>query len=166
MLTALRLLCNSLRPIEGSDLEMTLAGYRVALEGCPAWAIANAVRRFLQNKVPHQNKVFCPRAPELRAAVDAEMAPVMQQIEYERRRGRLRDEQSQLASPVRRTDGEKARAAQLYAEFCDLHAQACAGDEGAKPRRAALDPEKLAMVPDAPTTFARVGWLNRGGQHG
>src|SRR5690606_40287311 len=64
VVTALRLICNSLRPIEGSDIEMTLAGYRVALEGCPAWAIANAVRRFLQGKVPHQSKVFCPKPPE------------------------------------------------------------------------------------------------------
>jgi len=145
---------------------MTLAGYRVALEGCPAWAIANAVRRFLQGKVPHQSKVFCPKPPELREAVDAEMAPVLRRIEHEKRQGRLREEAARFATPVKRTDGEKARAAELYAEFCRKHAETAPEGHISEPERATLDPEKLAMIPDAPTTFERLAWINRGGQHG
>lgn len=162
MATALRLLCNSLRPIEGSDLDVTLAGYLMALEGCPAWAIANAARRFLQGKVSGQSMVFCPRPPELRVAVDRELAPVHREIEGEARRMRLHAEAARYPDIPPQTDEARARVAAAYTAYCRGHT-AMLARAGGGVDAPVLDPDLVAMTPDAPTTWERMGWLERGG---
>jgi len=160
---ALRLLCNSLRAPEDSDMEVVLAAYRVALAGYPRWAIANAARKFVRGEVPNQSLVFCPRPPELSAAVRNEMGPVYREIEHERRKARRALENAEFRREVRRTPSDKQRAEAIYRRFCESYeASKSAGsvDEPVK-----LDPALVAQIDDAPETWERARWILNGGRH-
>jgi hypothetical protein len=138
-----------------------LAGYGVALAGYPRWAIANAARKFVRGEVAGQSLAFCPRPPELATVVRAEMMPVYRQVEREAQAAAQRRDMAELRARPVPTDASRQRVAALVA---DLHRDDAArgGDKGGS----ALDPALLAMVPDAPTTFERLRWIERGGGHG
>ncbi len=157
---ALRLLCNSLRAPEGVDNAVLLVGYRVALEGYPRWAIANAARRFVRGEVPGQSKSFCPRPPELADAVRTEVAPLHRQIEREAMRARNGAEAAEFA-PVHRTPEARSRGAAIYAKFCAEQAE-----QQKHVVAPSLDPALVEHVPDAPTTWERLKWERRGGDRG
>lgn len=159
---ALRLLCNSMRAPEGGDFEALFRAYIVALDGCPAWAVANAVRRFVQGKVPDQSLVFCPYPPGLRQAVDREMAPVVRQVEAEMRQNKLKAEARAYRSTVQRTPEARQRVATAMEAYRESRRKL----ERKEQTSSKLDPELVAMVPDAPTTFERLRWLERGGDNG
>lgn len=161
---ALRLLCSSLRAPDGSDTDMMLAAYGVALSGYPTWAIANAARKFVRGEIEGQSLAFCPRPPELGAAVRKEMEWVYREIERERRTARIARENAEFRREVRRTPAEKQRAAELYRQFCEQHKSA--RSPGIAQDRVQLDPALVAQIDDAPTTWERLNWTLRGGRHG
>ena len=65
----LQLLFSNLPVKGGESPQAVMAGYLLAVESYPLWAIEAAIKAFLRHEVPGQSKSFCPRAPELSAAV-------------------------------------------------------------------------------------------------
>lgn len=74
----------------GADPATALQGYVIALEGLPAWAIEQTVARYLQGRVPGQDKRWAPRPPQLAEAVRAELAPVYAELGKESRKASFR----------------------------------------------------------------------------
>ncbi|WP_327211705.1 hypothetical protein [Rhizobium ruizarguesonis] len=69
---ALRVLVNALPGRRPVDMELMLAAFELALEGCSRWALAQATREILQGSLGHG---FMPSPPELRREIDRIMAP-------------------------------------------------------------------------------------------
>lgn len=158
---ALRLLVNALKTPDGLDFSALLAGYQVALEGFPKWAIANAARKFLRGDVGGQSTVFCPLPPKLAEAVKIEMAPVYRQVDRENAKARIRREAAEFESKVVRTPEARRHISASYAAFCAAYVKTSPHSASVR-----LDPSLIEQVPDAPTTWERLRWEERGGNRG
>lgn len=82
----LHLLFSAMPMQAGSDPKTALAGYLVALQGRPAWAIEKAVTMFLRGEVDGASKKFCPRPPELAEVVGQVLSPVLDEREAKAKR--------------------------------------------------------------------------------
>lgn len=80
----LQLLFSNLPVKGGESPQAVMAGYLLAVESYPLWAIEAAVKAFLRHEVPGQSKAFCPRAPELSAAIKDVLAPVYGELQRAR----------------------------------------------------------------------------------
>lgn len=104
----------------------------VALEGYPSWAIEAAVRKFLRGQVDGASKAFCPRPPEISAAVRSELEHVYDEIDKAKRKAEFKEGQPAPRgnSPFERMQA-KARAENAHltvlfddvshARFLELH---------------------------------------------
>jgi hypothetical protein len=73
-------ICNGFRSSDWSDHQAMLAGYLVALEGYPEWAIVSAGRKFMRGEVKGQSLAFSPLPAQLAVAVVAELGPVYREM--------------------------------------------------------------------------------------
>lgn len=119
------------------------AAYSVALDGVSRYALAEAVRAVLQNKLGH---AFFPSPPELRRLCDEAHRPVLEMEHRARITEEMRSTRRQYERTRRTLTPEaKARSAEIYRRFreqCD--------DKKQPEIFPALDPELVAQVPDAP----------------
>jgi len=76
----------------GDDPVAVLKGYTIAIQGYPEWAVGNVVRAYIRGTVPGQSKQFCPKAPELSAAIRKELDPVYSELNNEREKAKSRAE--------------------------------------------------------------------------
>lgn len=128
--------------------------YFVALEGVTRYALSEAVKGVMRNKLGH---TFFPSPVELRKLCDEAQAPHSRMAE----RIRQREQQSRENAEFNRIAAQKtpqviARQQAVYRDFCERHSKQKAkeADRFGPP----LDPELLAKVPDAPSTFEKLKW--------
>lgn len=77
-------------------MSLVMKGYVIAVQGYPEWAINDVVREYVRGTVPGQSKKYCPRAPELSAAIRARLDHVYEDIARKRRETEFRKEQAGL----------------------------------------------------------------------
>jgi hypothetical protein len=126
-----------------SSAELDKAAFFVALDGVTRWGLAEAVKAILRNSLGH---AFFPSPPELRGQCDKAM------IWHEREADRIRRQEREAENHVDwrpPTEAEKAKARQVYAEFCKGYEKAAASET------LRLDPALVALVPDNPKSMAR-----------
>lgn len=135
-----------------ADLELARDMYFVALEGVSRYALSEAVKAVMRNKLGH---TFFPSPVELRRLCDEAVAP---HIEAERRI-RQREQQARENAEIAATQSLKtpeslARSRRIYERFCEQYEASKPGHEPFVPT---LDPELVARIPDADTgTFKKV----------
>lgn len=122
--------------------------YFVALEGVTRYALSEAVKAVLRNKLGH---TFFPSPVELRKLCDDAQRPHIEMA----RRARIASEtmasrREQDAAIAARTPQARARIAAIYTDFCSAYRTK---ESEFVP---SLDPELVAMVPDAPSTFKQA----------
>jgi len=76
----------------GDDPVAVLKGYTIAINGYPEWAVGKVVHAFIRGTVPGQSKQFCPRAPELSAAIRKELEPIYSELSNDREKAKSREE--------------------------------------------------------------------------
>lgn len=59
------LLLSSFPNFQSGDAESLLAAYEMAVSGCSDYDLAEAVKAFIQGRVPGHNMAFAPTAPQL-----------------------------------------------------------------------------------------------------
>lgn len=130
---------------QADDAVLDKAMYFVALEGVSRYALSEAVKAVMRNRLGH---TFFPSPVELRRLCDEAMEPHIRQAQRERLRLKQAEENAEFArSRASRTPAEIERVKAKYAKFCESY-------EPSKPvAESILDPELVARVPDAPNTF-------------
>lgn len=134
------------RQADDADLDRKM--YHVALAGVSRYALNEAVKAIIRGSLGH---TFFPSPVELRQECDKAMEPVHRQA----RRERIVIEQSEenrqfLRVQAAKTPEAKAKVAARYAEFCKGYQKQAAVHEST------LDPELVAKVPDARSTFSKA----------
>lgn len=132
---------------QADDAEMDRHMYFVALENVTRYALSEAVKAVLQNKLSHP---FFPSPPELRRLCDEAQQP---HIDMERR-ARLREET--FAERRRMDQLHAAKTPESKARVAALHAAFTAQYQQAPEFIPTLDPDLVAKVPDAPSTFSKA----------
>lgn len=140
---------------QADDASLDQQMYFVAMEGVTRYALSEAVKAVMRNKLGH---TFFPSPVELRRLCDEAQRPHDDMA----RRARLSEEQRREREAWRAADAAKtpearAKVSDVYRRFCERYEPA--------PVEATitLDPELVAKVPDAPKTLpgsfkrARVG---------
>jgi hypothetical protein len=130
------------------DVAVDKGAYYIALEGVTRYGLQEAARVILKGGLGH---TFFPTPVELRQKCDSAMS--WHQRERERHHRVIRQTEENAAfnrSDALKTQEARRRVTEVYAEFC-------AGYDATKPvDRIWLDPELVAQIPDAPTTFKRM----------
>lgn len=75
-------------------MSLVMKGYVIAVEGFPEWALGNTIRAYIRGIVAGQSRKYCPRAPELSAAVRKELDHVYEDIARTRREAEFRIERA------------------------------------------------------------------------
>lgn len=123
------------------------AAYFLALEGVTRYGLQEAVRVILKGGLGH---TFFPTPVELRLKCDSAMAWHQREHQRIQQRQTQTEENRQFVQTVsQRTPEGIARQQQAYRTFCAGYAEKKAAE------RIVLDPELVALVPDAPSTFKR-----------
>lgn len=125
--------------------------YFVALEGVSRYALSEAVKAVHQNKLRHP---FFPRPSELRMLCDNAIKPIIEAERHRRQREQQQRENAEIeATRARKTPEALARARALYERYCADHE---ASKPGAVEFVPTLDPELVAKIKDAPSTFSKA----------
>jgi len=122
--------------------------YFVALEGVTRYALSEAIKAVVRGKLGH---TFFPSPIEFRQLCDKAQQPHIDQAH------RIRVTESNFAERRRmemvhagKTPEAKARVVAIYAKFCE-------GYRSVEPEFVpTLDPELVAKVHDAPSTFTKA----------
>lgn len=127
------------------------AMYFVALEGVTRYALSEAVKAVMRNKLGH---TFFPSPVELRRLCDDAQRPLNEmarRVAVTEQMARDREEHRRIRETW--TPEARARAKARYDAFCRDHEANKA--KQASPERIGppLDPELLALVEDAPSPF-------------
>lgn len=123
--------------------------YHIALAGVTRYALNEAVKAILRNKLGH---TFFPTPVELRRLCDEAMEPHIRQEQ----RVRLTEQQARENAEfervrAQRTPNAVARQQAAYRQFCERYEA-----DRDHPHVPALDPELVAKIPDAPSTFTKA----------
>lgn len=130
---------------EGIDRAM----YFVALEGVTRYALSEAVKAVMRNKLGH---TFFPSPVELRRLCDEAQRP---HSDYQRR-VRITEEQQLERDEFNRIQASKTPEALARSRALWEQARARLAPDKEPEPRLTLDPELVAKVPDAPSTFKRA----------
>lgn len=126
--------------------------YFVALEGVSRYALGEAVKAIIRGALGH---TFFPSPVELRQQCDKAQRP---HDDYQRRvrltEEQLRERAETDAFQARKTPAARARVSAAYERFCEAHA--AMKPSVSCPSEPILDPELVARVADAPTTFSKA----------
>ncbi len=141
----------SLPSRQADDAEMDQQMYFVALDGVSRYALSEAVKSIIRGSLGH---TFFPSPVEFRQQCEKAMDPHIRQAERIRVREQQERENAEFNRVLAgRTPEAIARQQAAYARFCQQY-------EASKPAtdepRIILDPELVAKVPDAPTSFKRA----------
>jgi hypothetical protein len=130
------------------DAEMDQRMYFVALENVTRYALSEAVKSVMRGHLGH---TFFPSPVELRKLCDEAQRPIAEHVRRERQREEQRRFRAEIdAFEAARTPEARARVAAIYRRFCESY------DEKARAEPyATLDPELVAMLPDAPKSLPR-----------
>lgn len=125
--------------------------YFVALNGVTRYALGEAVKAIIQGALGH---TFFPSPVEFRRECDKAMEPHQRQA----RRAAMSEKQARENAEFERVMSSRtpeavARQQAAYRRFCESYAASKpkAGDPGP-----VLDPELVAKIPDAPSTFTKA----------
>lgn len=133
-----------------ADLELARDMYFVALEGVSRYALSEAVKAVMRNKLGH---TFFPSPVELRRLCDEAIAPHIEAERRIRQREQQARENAEMAvTQALKTPESLARSRRLYERFCEQYEASKPGHEPFVPT---LDPELVAKIADAPTAFTK-----------
>lgn len=134
---------------QADDADMDRRMYHIALAGVTRYALNEAVKAVLRNKLGH---TFFPTPVELRRLCDEAIEPHIRQ----ERRVRMIEQQAQENAEfdrviAQRTPEAIARQQAAYREFCERYEA-----ERHPAHIPTLDPELVAKIPDAPSSFTKA----------
>ena len=130
------------------DVVLDQAMYFVALEGVTRYALSEAIKGVMRNRLGH---TFFPSPIELRRLCDEAQQPFIERSARMKAAEDQRRERAALAaSHAAKTPEVRRRVAAVYERFCAGYSS----DPDLS--RPSLDPARLAHAPDAPLTFERV----------
>lgn len=136
---------------QADDAELDRKMYHYALDGVSRYALNEAVKTIIRGALGH---TFFPSPVELRLQCEKAMEPHIRQAERERIREQQETENARFERVVaQRTPQAMARVSEIYRQYCDAYNATKAKEEPAAPM---LDPDLVAKVPDASTTFKRA----------
>lgn len=125
--------------------------YFVALDGVSRYALSGAVKAIVRGALGH---TFFPSPVELRQQCDKAIAPLVDAERHRRQREQQMRENAEIAAArSQKTPESIARAKALYERFCEQYE---ASKPGAPEFVPTLDPELVAKIRDAPSTFSRA----------
>lgn len=134
---------------QAEDADLDRAMYNVALEGVSRYGLSQAVTAIIRGALGH---TFFPSPVELRQQCELAEAPIRRQAEREaQRREWARENATFEQTRALRTPEAVALQQAAYRKFCEGYADSKAIAQ----ERVYLDPELLAKVPDAPSTFKK-----------
>lgn len=129
--------------------------YFVALEGVTRHALSEAVKAVMRNKLGH---TFFPSPVELRRLCDEAQAPHNRMAERIRQREQQSRENAEFNRVMaQRTPAAKERAKAVYDAYCRDYEAGKVKQQSEERIGPPLDPELLAKVPDARSSFEHVG---------
>ena len=130
--------------------EIDNAAFMMALDGVTRYGLSEAVKFILRGALGH---AFLPSPPELRMQCDRAMEHHKQMRERIARQERIASDRLPDIPP--RTADEIARHKERMARFY----KASGYEDGQKiaQERVTLDPELVAQIADAPTTWRKAG---------
>ena len=137
----------SLPARETGDAQVDKAAYYIALDGVTRFGLAEAVKAVLQGRLGH---AFFPSAAELRIQCDKAMEHHVSMRRQIERQEQIRRERPAERPPL--TEAEKERHAARMKAF-----NAGYETEKVAQPRIYLDPELVAKIPDAKTTWVNAG---------
>lgn len=126
--------------------------YQIALEGVSRYALNEAVKAIIRGALGH---TFFPTPVEIRQECNRAIEPIARAAERQRMNEDQARERVEFEKRIQaRSPEELARVRAVYENFCKQH-------EASKPAKVeeaavVLDPDLLAQVPDAPSTFRRA----------
>jgi hypothetical protein len=143
---------NSLPSRHTDTVEISEAGYFVALDGVTRYGLSEAVRAVLKGSLGH---AFFPSPPELRMQCDKAMEWPERHRERQLREERYHRERRENNAIVQRSPEAIARQQAVYRQFlagCDDGGQQAAEDADRAEIRAryGLTDEAVASIPDQP----------------
>lgn len=131
---------------------MDKAMYFVALDGVTRYALSEAVKAVMRNKLGH---TFFPSPVELRRLCDEAQRPMHEmarRVAMTQQMAQERDEHRRIRETWTPEARERARA--IYDEYCRSHeASKVKGRSTDERFGPPLDPAVLALVEDAPSSF-------------
>ena len=135
---------------QADDASLDQQMYFVALDGVTRYALSEAVKAVMRNKLGH---TFFPSPVELRRLCDEAQRPHDEMA----RRARVLDQQRREreawnAADAAKTPEARQHVSKVYAEFCEGYRRPPVESS------VVLDPDLVAMIPDAPSptgTFRR-----------
>lgn len=136
---------------QAADAALDTKMYFIALEGVSRYALNEAVKAIIRGTLGH---TFFPTPVEIRLQCNKAIEPIAREAERQRMNQQQARERISYEKRMRaRPPEEIARVRAVYEKFCEQHkASKPVSEEG----RIILDPELLAQVPDAPSTFKRI----------
>jgi hypothetical protein len=136
---------------QADDAELDRKMYHVALEGVSRYALNEAVKAIIRGALGH---TFFPSPVEFRLQCEKAIEPHIRQAERIRRREQQESENAQFERVIAsRTPEAVARQQEAYRRFCEQYAASKPISAESVPM---LDPELVAKVPDASSTFKRA----------
>lgn len=134
---------------QADDAALDQQMYFVALEGVTRYALSEAIKAVMRNKLGH---TFFPSPVELRRLCDEAQRPIAEHLRVERQRDEQRRFRAEMdAYEAARTPEARARVAAIYRRFCESY-----DDKARAESYTTLDPELVAMLPDAPKSLPRT----------
>lgn len=136
---------------QADDAELDRKMYHYALQGVSRYALNEGVKAIIRGALGH---TFFPSPVELRQQCDKAMEPHNRQAERIRIREEQETENARFNKVLaQRTPEAMARVSDIYRRYCEQYAASKAREES---RALMLDPDLVANVPDAATTFKRA----------
>ena len=123
--------------------------YWIALQGVTRYALSEAIKSIIRGSLNH---TFFPSPVELRKCCDAAMEPHRRMAQRAKIITAFNAEnQAYNASMASKTPAARARVKSAYEQFCASYSE-----QKKTAPSIVLDPELVARLPDAPSTFNRA----------
>jgi hypothetical protein len=136
---------------QADDAELDRKMYHYALQGVSRYALNEAVKAIIRGALGH---TFFPSPVELRMQCEKAMEPHIRQAERIRIREEQETENARFNKVLaQRTPEAMARVSEVYRQYCEAYNATKAKEESPA---FTLDPELVALVPDASSTFKRA----------
>jgi hypothetical protein len=125
--------------------------YHVALAGVSRYALNEAVKAIIRGALGH---TFFPSPVEMRLQCERAMEPHIRQAERIRLMEQQKTDNEHFEHVIaQRTPQSMARVSEAYRRYCEQYNASKAKTESPAP---VLDPELVAQIPDATSTFKQA----------
>lgn len=138
---------------QADDAALDSKMYQIALEGVSRYALNEAVKAIVRGTLGH---TFFPTPVEIRQECNRAIEPIARAAERQRMNEEQARECIEFEKRIQaRSPEELDRVRAVYEDFCRQHA--ASKPVSVEEKTVFLDPDLLAQVPDAPSSFKKMG---------